>query len=384
MDGEPVLNPETGEVFRATDPVILPQPYASPSDFAAQYPTPLDPTEILRLCEEVSLLRFLPEEFTSLKTYTWREMTSLAFTSGSTYIAFADGECPEEYLHDGSNETITLKNLGAKKTLSISDIMHSRAVAASNYHGINNLVAPAPGSQNMPGGDNTGTFDQQHVADVKAKELRLGMTLVMNGWDRLLVLGDTNTNALEFDGIEEWQTNMSCSFNTNDNSASGTYSSTSFDRFLAENCAKADTLMGHPTSVQELMSSYFQLGYQGSQLVNYDTGSRITPGFNFAGEVNTGIGLMKVVADTNFTRANAGGGLFQADIWAFRMTHNGEPLVYQLTQIPLSMKDLVPGCTAVSFQIWVKTVLVIKNCCMHGQFTSQFTGRIVSTCTVIG
>ena len=49
MDGENVLNPSTGEVFRATDPVILPQPYASPADFAAQYPTPLDPTEIIAM-----------------------------------------------------------------------------------------------------------------------------------------------------------------------------------------------------------------------------------------------------------------------------------------------------------------------------------------------
>ena len=384
MEGEKVLNPSTGEVFRATDPVILPQPYSTPGDFSAQYPTPLDPTEVIDMCEEVSLLRYIPEMGTALKQYTWREMDELEFVSGSSYIAFADGECPEGYQHDGDNQTITLKNLGAKKSLSISDIMHSTAVSRANWHGINELVGPAPSSEGRPGGADTGTFQQQVVMGVKAKEVRLGMTLVMNGWDRLLVLGDTNTNSLEFDGIEEWQTNMSCSFHTNDNSASGTFSATSFDRWLSEGCAIPTTLMGHPQAMQEVMSSYFQLGYQGSQVVNFADGNRITPGYNFGSFVNTGVGRLNVVADSNFTRNAAGTTTFQADIWAFRMTHNGDPLVYSITQIPLSMKDLVPGCTAISFQIWVKTALIIKNCCMHGQYTSQFTGRIVSTCTAIG
>ena len=60
MQGETGLNLETGrsmeaaEIQRTTDPVILPQPYASPADFSAQYPTPLDPTELIAMCEEVS------------------------------------------------------------------------------------------------------------------------------------------------------------------------------------------------------------------------------------------------------------------------------------------------------------------------------------------
>ena len=100
ITGERVINPSTGEVFvsKATDPVILPQPYATPGTFSAQYPTPLDPTEIIALCEEVSLWQALPEEFTSLKAYTWREMDAIQMISGSTaastYLFFADGECP--------------------------------------------------------------------------------------------------------------------------------------------------------------------------------------------------------------------------------------------------------------------------------------------------
>lgn len=390
MQGEKVLNPSTGEVFQAetvqrtTDPVIAPQPYASPADFAAQYPTPLDPTEFIAMCEEVNLLQTIPEEMTGLKQHTWREMTSLAFTSGSSYIAFADGECPEEYTHDGSNTTITLKNLGAKKSLSISDIMHSNAVASANWHGINQLVGGPPSSEGIPGGADLATFQRQNVANVKEKEARTAATLVLNGWDRLLVEGDSSGNSLEFDGIENWQTNQSCSFHTNDNSASGTFSATSFDRWLAESCAKPTHIFGHPQAVQEMMSSYFQLGYQGSQLVNFNDGNRIVPGYNYAGFVNTGVGRLQVVADNNFNRNASGTTTFQTTLYAMRMTHNGENLVYRMTQIPFSMIDLVPGCTAISFQVWVKTALIIKLCCAHGAYTSQFTGRIASTCSVIG
>ena len=369
---------------RTTDPVILPQPYASPDDFAAQYPTPLDPNEILAMCEEVSLYRALPRERTALSAHTWREMTSLAFTSGSAYIAFADGECPEEYTHDGANTTVTLKNIGAKKTLSIRDISHSRAVAGANWHGINQLNAGFPSGEGLPGGDGAAFSDNAFIMGVKEKEARLAATLVLNGWDRLLALGDHSGNSLEFSGFETWATNYSCTMHTNSNTASGTFSASSFDRFLSESCAKPTALFGHPTSMQELMSAYFQLGYQGSQVVNYADGNRITPGFNFGSFVNTGIGRLLVVADSNFTRTNIGGGAFQADIWTMRMSHNGQPLVYILDQIPLSMNDLTPGCTAISFQIWAATALIIKSCCAHGEYTSQFTGILATTCTAIG
>jgi hypothetical protein len=386
VTGEKVLNPSTNQEFvaRATDPMITPQPYSSPGDFAAQFPTPLDTTEIIAMCEEISVWNNIPEQTTGLKQETWREMTSLEFSSGSSYVAFSDGACPEEYEHDGSNTTISLKNLGAKKTLSVSDIKHSAAVAAANWNGINNLVGGLPGSEGMPGGMDQATFLRETVGDIKYKEVRLAMTLVMNGWDRLLVEGDSSSNALEFDGIENWATNQSCTMHTNDNSSSGTFSSTSYDRFLAESCAKPTRIFGHPQAVQEMMSSYFQLGFQGSQVVNFQDGSRIIPGFNFAGFVNTGVGRLEVVADTNFNVTDMGNGAFQAHLYAMRMSHNGEPLVYKSTQIPLAMKDLAPGCTAISFEVWTKTALVIKHCCSHSDFTSQFTGSTSTTCPVIG
>jgi len=389
-DGSPVLDLAGGNgassfVQRATDPVILPQPYSSPADFAAQYPTPLDPLEVIAMCEELSLYQAIPEDFTSLQALTWRELNELAFTSGSAYISFADGECPEEYKHDGDNRTITLKNIGAKKTLGISDIMHSRAVAASNWHGINKLLGPTPAGEGMPGGSNVGSFEQEFVADLKEKEVRLAMTLVLNGWDRLLADGDATTRPLEFDGFQHWNTPL-CPFHTNSNAwaSSGSFSGQTFDRWLAESCAKPTTLFGHPQAIQELMAAYFALGFNGSQMVNFNSGDRIVPGYNFAGFVNTGVGRLAVVADNNFSRTNAGGGMFMSHIYAMRMVHNGVKLVYKLTQIPLALKDLVPGCTAISFEVWAKTALIIKHCCAHGDYTGFFTGRITTTCPTIG
>jgi len=366
-------------VQRTTDPVA---PNASlPGDFAAQYPTPLDTTELLAMCEEVSVLRYIPEHRTGLKQETYREMDELAFTSGSAYLSFADYACPEPYEHDGDNVTITLKNIGAYKALGISDIMHSQAVASANWNGINNLVGPFPGGQGFPGGEDMGTFQRKAVADLKAKEMQLGSTLVLNGWDRLLVLGNAGSNALEFSGLETLISGSCAHAYTVP--ASGTFSAITFDRFLSEACAAPTVAMGHPQAIQEMMSAYFQLGYQGSQVVNHSNGSRLIPGYNFASAVNTGRGQLPVVADTNFTRTDAGGA-FRSNIYPLRMTHNGEDLIYRITQIPLSFKDLAPGCTSIQFMLWAKTALVVKACCAQGVFTSMFTGRVISSCPRVG
>lgn len=391
ITGEQVLDlrgeGKEGFVAKAIDPVILPQPYVTPGDFAAQFPQPLDTTEILAMCEEITLWNALPEIRTALQAETWRELNEMAFVSGSSYISFADGECPEEYSHDGANTTVSSKNIGAKKTLSISDIMHSAAVASANWNGINSILGGLPSGEGLPGASDSATFLMESIADVKDKEVRLAMTLVLNGWDRLLTLGDAATNSLEFTGIEEYF-DQTCSGTVHRNegewSASGAFAGASFDSWLAESCAKPTHIFGHPAAVQEMMSAYFQLGFQGSQVVNVASGDRIVPGFNFAGLVNTGIGRLAVVADSNFTRAASGATSFVSNLYALRMTHNGVPLVYKSTQIPLALKDLVPGCTAISFEVWARTCLIIKHCCAHGVYTGNFTGRIVTTCPVIG
>jgi hypothetical protein len=377
-------------VMRATDPIISPQPYATPGDFAAQFPTPLNTSEIIAMCEEVNALQNIPENPDGpfmLKAETWREVNELAFTSGSSYISFADGECPEEYRHDGDNTTVTLKNIGAKKSLSVSDILHSQAVAGMSRGGfgvgISELVGPAPSSQGMPGGGDVGSFTRQGVANIKEKEIRLGMTLVMNGWDRLLINGNSGSNSLEFDGIETTLTGANGAY-TNSSSPSGTFSAQTYNRFLDAGCAAPTHIYGHPQATNEMLSGYFTLGFNGSQQVFFTSGDRITPGINYAGFVNTSRGKMTVVSDWNFDRDNSGGGAFQSALFGLRAVHNGTPLVYRRTQIPLGLTDLVPGCTAISFIVWAKTALVIKHRCAHSRFSALFTGTITSQCTQIG
>lgn len=380
MAGEVALNLATNQPFvqGATDPAI--SNVATPADFTAQFPTPLDPTEILAMCEEISLWRTLPEQRTGLQQEIWREMSALAFTSGSAYIAFSDGTCPEEYYHSGSNSTVNLKNLGVKKSLTLSDIIHSAAVVQGGA-GIRALLGGF-NDTGLPGDDSGGTFGRQAIADLKAKEIRLGTTLLLNGYDRLLAVGDVDTRPLEFDGIEGWVTSGN---GAHANSATtGAFSATVFDRFLAEGCAKPTHIFGHPAAIQEMMSGYFQLGFQGSQVISFSDGERVVPGMNFAGFVNTGVGRLTVVADSNFTRTNTGGGTFQSALYPLRMVHNGEPLVYRATQIPLALTDLVPGCTAVSFEVWTKTALIVKALCAQSVYTNIFTGNIASTCNRIG
>lgn len=370
-------------VQRAADPVV--SNVVLPADFAAQYPTPLNTTEILAMCEEINLWRNIPELMTGLKQETYREMTSLGFNSGSSYIAFADYVCPEEYTHNGSNVTVDLKNIGAKKSLGISDIMHSQAVASAGWNGINTLVGASPAFAGLPGASDIGTFQRQHVADVKAKEMRLMATLVLNQWDRLLAVGNSGNNALEFDGIETLVTtgNGAHVRSAADLAASGSFSASQFDRFLSEACSAPTKIFGHPQAIQEMMSAYFQLWGAGTQVINNASGNRLTPGYNFAGEVITGIGTLGVVADANFTRTASGASSFDSSLYPLRMVHNGEPLVYRRTQIPLSFKDLAPGCVSLSFMEWAKTALIVKYRCAQSRYQSNFSGRILTSCPTI-
>lgn len=387
MSEEVVLNlgedSNVNPVFRAQDPVI--GDLQKSTDFPYEYPIPLPVEELIAMCEEVTLYRSLPEVRTALNAVTWRELNVLGMVSGGnavpSAIAFADGECPETFDHDGDSYTVYHKNIGARKALSIRDIMHSAAVAG--VVGIGRLIGGVPSFEGLPGTSDSATFIRENVSDIKEKEIRLASTLVLNGWDRLLVVGNSSTNPLEFDGLENYAANMSISFHTNSDT-SGSFSAEEFDRFLAEGCAHPTHLVGHPQAIQEILADYFQLGYAGQQVINYADGSRIVPGFNFAGVVNTGIGPLTIIADRNFTRTDLGGGTFRSSVFALRMTHNGDPLVYKSVQVPLSLNDLAPGCTAIAFQVWAATALIVKGGCMQSRYTKDFTGRIASTCAVIG
>jgi hypothetical protein len=372
--GAPIVN-------RQSDPNISPA-YSTPGDFAAQWATPLDPRELIQQAEEVSVYKWLPSLRTTLKEETWREMSLIAFTSGSAYVSFQDGTCPEEYYHQGSNTTVTLKTQGVKKTLGISDIMHSMGVAALPMGGINEMTAPYKGMEGLPGFQNVDSATVGRIADMKAQEILLGGILLMNGLDRLYVQGNSTSNSLEFNGIEKTlATGSACHAPA---STTGAFSAIAFDRFLAEHPVRPTVLLGHPTALQELQAGYFQLGFQASQQITFADGNRVVPGYNFASSVNTAMGTLTMVSDLNFARTDTGNSTFKSTIYALRASHNGMPLVYSRVQIPVSYRDLAPGCTAISFSIWTKQSLIIKHSCAHSIFPALFSGRIVSTVSLIG
>lgn len=365
---------------RATDPVIVPQPYYSPNDFTTEFGVPVDTTEIIALCEEISALNALPEVVNGANTESWLEMNALYFTGGQNYIAFENGGCPEEYTASTVNRTVSKKHFGGKKTLSQSDIVHSMASIAAGY-GVSALVGPTAG----PYGDGPSTFARQSVADAKEKEIRRMMTLVMNGWDELLVKGSVTDNAEEFDGIENLVTTGNGSRGNPFNATySGTFNVAHFDEWLAAGCAKPTHIFGHPSTLQALKIAYWSLGASAMapQLIqNGNTG--VEAGVTFANVIHTSVGPITLVPDSRFTRTDLNNGTFSANLYALRMAHNGEPLVYRATQIPLSFKDLMPGCSAISFTVWGVSALVVKHACAHGVYRAAFNGLVQDGCSYI-
>jgi hypothetical protein len=356
-----------------TDPVVLLQPYAQPADFAAQYPQPLDPTEILTLCEEIMVWQTLPEVVTPTNADSWREMDELAFTGdGLTNEGFfLKGSCPDTYTHDGDNQSITRMYLGAQKTLSYEDIKHSLAVAA-----IEGLGISAISTQQR----------RAAVADVKAKEMLLQEILVLNKWDKALVKGNSTTNTLAFDGIETQVTSAGGARINAD--PTGQFDIEDFDNFLNAGCARATHVFGHPKALEAIKKGYLSLGATGGtqpimQILVTKDGNQIVPGFILADMIDTSIGRIMLVPDFRFTVIQVQPDRFHATVYPLRVYHNGEPIVYKSTQTPLSFKDLTPGCTSISFMIYAVTALVIKHMCAQSAFTANFPGVVGTGCDVI-
>lgn len=361
---------------RATDPTILPQPYVSPPDFSNEFGVPVDTTEIITLCDETGLYRSLPEVVNGSKTDSWREMDSLAMTSGANWVAFEAGGCPEETTLGSTGKTIDKKHIGAKKTLSESDLQHSIASIAAGY-GMRELIGPT-GSSHAPG-ESIATFARQNIANVKEKEILAQWILVLNGWDELLVKGSVSANSEEFNGFENYVTAANGA-RTNSGVYSGTFTASRFDEWLAAGCAKPTHLFGHPTALQALKLGYWQLGSTPQNQLNFSDGGSIQAGWTFIDSLHTSIGPLVLVPDSRFTRTDHSNGTFTSSLFAMRMSHNGEPLVYKATQIPLAFKDLAPGCSAISFVTWAVTALVIKHMCAHGFYSSIFNGLVQDGC----
>ena len=361
---------------RATDPNIVPQPYVSPADFAAEFAVPLDTTELIALCDETGLYRALPEVVNGSNTDLWREMTQLEFLSGCADISFEPGGCPEEYTHNGGNEYQTKRHIGAKKTLSQSDIEHSIASIGSGY-GIKELIGGFS-DNGLPGERDVASLLRANITDLKDKEARLASILVLNGWDQLLVDGDNGSVNTEFDGIVTQITAVNGARCNTLNT--GTFNVNQFDQFMVAGCAKPQAIIGHPAALAAISLAYFNIG---SQTIFYDRNDNVVPGIHFAGELMTGYGAVSLIADSRFPRNDNGDGTFNATVYPVRLRHNGEPLIYKATQIPLSFKDLAPGCTALSFELFAVTALTIKGMCAQACYTAVFAGLVDDGCTYI-
>ncbi len=356
-----------------TDPVVLLQPYTQPTGFTAQYPQPLDPTEILTLCEETAVYQALPEVVTAFNSDSWREMDELEFTGdGVTNEGFfLKGGCPDTIEHDGDNMSKTRKYIGAQSTLSYEDIKHSLASAAIEGLGISAISTQTR---------------RAAVADVKAKEMMLQEILTINKWDKALVKGNSSTNTLAFDGIEVQVVQANGARINSD--PTGTFDIEDFDNFLNAGCARATHIFGHPKALEAIKKGYLSLGATGGtqpimQILVTKDGNQIVPGFILADLIDTSIGRLTLIPDFRFTTIQVQPDRFHATVYPLRLYHNGEPIVYKSTQTPLSFKDLAPGCTAISFMIYAVTCLVIKHMCAQSAYTANWPGVVGTGCDVI-
>lgn len=365
----------------SSDPIVLLQPYTAPDDFDGQYPQPLDPTEILTQCEEISVWRALPEKVTPFNADQWREMTSIDFATSTGLTNdgfFAKGGCPDRITASGANQSQTRMFLGAQQTLSFEDIMHSAAVAAINGLGISRLMTHTVGGPDVV----------DVVRDAKAKEIRKQEILVMNNWDLALVKGDSSVNSLAFDGMETQVTTANGARGNTD--TTGTFDIEDFDNFLNAGCARPTHIFGHPKALEAVKKGYLSLGATaGSAPVQQVVLTRgadggVVPGMVLADEVYTSIGRVILVPDFRFTATQTDAHHFHSTLYCIRVRHGGEDIVYKSTQTPLVFKDLTPGCTAISFMVYTSTCLVIKHMCAQALYQARFSGTVGTGCDIVG
>lgn len=298
-----------------TDPNILPQPYVQPTQFTAQYPQPLDPTEILDMCEEITVWKTLPEIVTDYNSDQWREMTSLSFdsTGETNHGFFTKGSCPDEQIHEGENTSVTRRFLGVYESISYEDLRHSIAVSRTRGLGISRLSLDS---------------GMETVIGVKEKAIKLNEVVALNKWDLALVKGSNAVVATAFDGIEIQVTNANgARVNSN---PTGTYNEEEFDNFLAAGCARPTHIFGHPKALRAIALGYLSLGATGGTQpvqmiqINQDR-SGIVAGFTLAPRIQTFVGELILVPDFRFTATTTGADIFSSTVYPLRVYHNGEP-----------------------------------------------------------
>lgn len=298
-----------------TDPNILPQPYVQPAQFTEQYPQPLDPTEILDMCEEITVWKTLPEVVTDYNADTWREMDSLSFdaTGETNHGFFTKGSCPDEVTHEGANTTVTRRYIGAYESITYEDLRHSIAVAKTRGLGISRLSLDS---------------GMETVIGVKEKAIKLQEVVVLNKWDLALVKGNAAVVANAFNGIEI-QVVAANGARVNSNPTGG-FDIEEFDNFLAAGCARPTHIFGHPKALRAIAIGYLALGAVGGtqpvQMININQDrSGIVAGFTLAPQIQTFVGKLILVPDFRFTATTTGADIFSSTVYPLRVYHNGEP-----------------------------------------------------------
>lgn len=364
--------------MRASDP-IFPNGVGTPGDFLTEFPVPVDTTELITLCDETSLYRALPEVTNDSNVETWRELTELDFLSGCSDIAFPKGECPEDFQHStGRVEGVPLKHIGALKNLTESDIIASRASIQAGY-GVNNLLGAFGPEGLTPGEGSVISLMNSRITDLKTKEMTLMGALILNGWDQLLVDGSAQINPDEFDGLTTLITAANGA-RCNDSITSGSFDVDTFNAFLMAGCAHPQAIIGNPIALAAISLAYFGMGLQS---IFFDRNQNVVPGLHFAGEIMTVLGPITLIADRRFPVTDNGDGTINSTVYPVRLRHNGAPLIYKRTQIPLSYRDLAPGCTAIRFEEFAVTALIVKGLCAQSCYNADFAGLVDDTCSYI-
>jgi hypothetical protein len=367
-------------VEKANDPILRYPAALTPADFSFEFGTPIDTTELLTLCEETSMYEALPEVVNGSNTESWRESASMFLASGTASFSFAAGDCPSFVGSEtGTLMAVAKKHVGIMSTLTESDIQHSIASIAAGY-GVRELLGPINAANSMDIG-------REAIRSLMDKEIKKQSILMLNGLDSLLVKGNAASITTEFTGIENYVTGANgARVNPSSSAYSGTFNAQRFDEWLSAGVAKPTHLYSHPTTLQALKTGYWGLGASSgpAQILNFTGPAReVVPGLTFADTIMTSIGELVCVPNTRFSRTNHGDGSFSAKIYALRMAHNGEPLIYRATQIPLSYKELPPGCSAVQFMTWAVTALVIKWMKAQAVYTAKFQGLVDDGCTYV-
>lgn len=354
MTDKMLLFDEGGVVKRATDPIGT---GVTPTGFSGDYPVRLDPQAVFQLANNANLLRVIPEVTIGTKEYTWREITSVDFAAGKS-APFPDGDMPETFDDNGETKVVNLKTYGVMRRLKLTDILHSAASAGVQ--------------QRLKIWNDDGEMNPEIIADLKAAQIKNATALLANALDKHLVIGDSGADPLQFDGLKK-QVTAANGAQEHIDAVGTTFDVNHFDKFLSQDTADGEhIIVAHPQVIEQIKRAYWStIGTHTIFVANNDP---VAPGVTLDNRIMTSIGEVLLVPDRNFGLTDNGDGTYAADIYVLNMRVAGEPLVYRVSQIPMSYKDLAEGATSIGIMVWTNTALVVKGMPVQKHYKSNFAG----------